>query len=286
MNETNMFYCPYTNVDLTNSETTIEHIIPLAVGGSNDFTIRVNKEANKILGSNIDGEIAKDFILAMKRTKFDMRGHSNKIPDVVLTNSNIKETNEKIRLIINQKYKTFQAVSVRTNKIIEKPKEIEIKLKYNLTTRIKFVAKVALSAGYYSYGELFRDFVNHDELRLIMNYDPIDLKKMKKNIHTKVDTKFIQTSNDKIKILRFICSQINADAIVGLVPGNENLICFVGLMNEYIGMVNIPANTTNFPNDGDCKLGKVYIINNRKTRTVSYQYLLDSLQSYVSRKNA
>jgi hypothetical protein len=36
---------------------------------------------------------------------------------------------------------------------------------------MKFVAKVALSAGYFVYGDLFRRNVKHSDFRAIMNFD-------------------------------------------------------------------------------------------------------------------
>jgi len=75
-----MIYCPYTNKDISESETTSEHIIPLSLGGINGFEIPVCKIFNSNVGSKIDGALANDFLILMKRNELDVRGHSKKSP--------------------------------------------------------------------------------------------------------------------------------------------------------------------------------------------------------------
>ena len=42
-------YCPYTDRDIPLSESSPEHIIPLALGGMNGFAIPVSKDSTLIL---------------------------------------------------------------------------------------------------------------------------------------------------------------------------------------------------------------------------------------------
>jgi hypothetical protein len=60
-------YCPYADRDIPISESSPEHIIPLALGGMNGFTIPVSKDFNSSVGSEIDGALAND-LLVMRRT--------------------------------------------------------------------------------------------------------------------------------------------------------------------------------------------------------------------------
>ena len=48
---------------------------------------------------------------------------------------------------------------------------IRSKFKMYAGTPLRFAAKVALSAGYFVYGDLFRRAVAHDEIRFIMEFD-------------------------------------------------------------------------------------------------------------------
>ena len=56
---------------------------------------------------------------------------------------------------------------------------IQISTSLNIDLPIRFAAKVALAAGYYIYGDLFRQYVDHRQLRDVMNIDPakLDLNK-------------------------------------------------------------------------------------------------------------
>jgi hypothetical protein len=56
-------YCPYTDRDLDIEETNREHIIPLALGGVDRFEIRVCREFNSTVGSDVDGALANDFLV-------------------------------------------------------------------------------------------------------------------------------------------------------------------------------------------------------------------------------
>lgn len=74
-------YCIYTDKLTPEAECSIEHILPLSLGGCNEFVIKVNAAKNATLGSEIDGKLANDFILTLVRKGNNFKGHSKK--DVV-----------------------------------------------------------------------------------------------------------------------------------------------------------------------------------------------------------
>jgi hypothetical protein len=78
-----MIWCPYTDRELNESETNEEHILPLALGGSDQFVIPVDKSANSTVGSDIDGAIEKEFYVKFARREFDAVGQSGNKPEVV-----------------------------------------------------------------------------------------------------------------------------------------------------------------------------------------------------------
>lgn len=55
-------YCPYTDQDIAVGDSSPEHIIPLALGGLNSFTLPVSATFNSKVGSEIDGTLANDFV--------------------------------------------------------------------------------------------------------------------------------------------------------------------------------------------------------------------------------
>ena len=71
-------YCIYSGKEIDAQDTNIEHIIPLSLGGSNDFTINVSEKLNSYLGSKIDGKLTQDFLVNMDRVHYAGKGHSKK----------------------------------------------------------------------------------------------------------------------------------------------------------------------------------------------------------------
>ena len=56
-------YCIYSGKEITPEEATVEHIIPLSLGGNNQFTTNVGKKINSDVGSKIDGKFSQDFLI-------------------------------------------------------------------------------------------------------------------------------------------------------------------------------------------------------------------------------
>lgn len=270
-----MVYCPYTNKDLPISKCTSEHIIPLSLGGLNGFEIPVDKDFNSTAGSKIDGAIANDFLIKMKRNEHDVRGHSNKKPVVVAKKSKDTNSGEPIQI-------TFDRQSVEGLKIwspidrgyIRGNRNVNSSFIIDVDIDLKFVAKVALSAGIFAYGDLFRNNVKHEELRLIMNKGPKEMGNEIYNIETLVDKRFSDDKNEILQIFRALCKAAGRYSIVGLVPTSETLGIFVGILGYYMGTVNVPANTDNFPNEGDYDLGHVISPQNGKLIRTSFRNVL------------
>ncbi|HEX4385500.1 MAG TPA: hypothetical protein VH083_21215 [Myxococcales bacterium] len=73
-----VFFCPYTGKYLDFDRSSLEHIVSGAMGGSRDFAIHVEKQANNVLGSEVDDQVANIYI--HRRMKHDLRGHSGRAP--------------------------------------------------------------------------------------------------------------------------------------------------------------------------------------------------------------
>jgi hypothetical protein len=71
-------YCIYTDKEISHKEATKEHVIPLSLGGSDEFVISVDRNTNAEIGSKIDGALANDVGMQFLRKAHDLRGHSNK----------------------------------------------------------------------------------------------------------------------------------------------------------------------------------------------------------------
>src|SRR5687767_15604224 len=74
-----------SNVPADDFTGTLEHILPLALGGSAAFaTPDASKKYNNDFGSSIDARFADQLPLAIKRHKFRIPGQSGKVPPIAL----------------------------------------------------------------------------------------------------------------------------------------------------------------------------------------------------------
>ncbi|MDZ4298491.1 MAG: HNH endonuclease [Moraxellaceae bacterium] len=273
-----MIYCPYTNSEIEESEVNREHIIPLSLGGINGFEIPVCKTFNSVAGSKIDGKLANDFLVLMKRNEHDIRGHSGKKPAFVGKNSVNSDTGTPIQVTFDKKtgLKLYCPITKRELSRGES-RSFSTKIEMSIDIDTQFVAKTALSAGYFAYGELFRRSVKHEELRIIMNNSPNDMGDEIYNIETRVDWRFSDDQSENLQIFRLLCNRLNGCSVVGLVQGPKSLSIFVGILGYYIGMVNVPAETKGFPNEGAYHWGHVICPQKGDLKRVSFKRALEKL---------
>lgn len=265
-----MFYCPYTDKDLKEHEISREHIIPLSLGGIDGFEIFVSKKFNSANAAKIDATLANDFFILMQRNRLDIRGHSRKKPEIKLKYSKNIETQKP--LSINFDYANGMKIwDPIKKKEIDENINISSSIRLDINSSYNFLAKVALSAGFYVYGHLFRTSVNLAELRSIMNYDfktNHDKSSLQK-LETRFDDRFKQDNNPDLQVYRIFCELQSDSTIVGFIPGDGCLAIFVSVLGIYIGLINVPADTTNFPFLDEHDLGHIIQIVNGNLLTFS-----------------
>jgi hypothetical protein len=269
-----MIYCPYTNTDIEKSLSSSEHIIPLALGGLNGFEIPVCKEFNSHIGSKIDGTLANDFLIQMKRNEHDVRGHSKKRPVFVAKKSINTDTNQPIQAAFDRT-EGLKIWCPITKKYLNEVGSFSTKIELSLDIDTQFVAKTALSAGYFTYGDLFRYKVKHEELRFIMYTPPKEMGDKIHSIETRADSRFSEDKNENLRIFRAVCRKLHDSSIVGLVPTSGSLAIFVGILGYYMGMVNVPADTKDFPNEGDYHWGHVICVQQGLLKRASFRRTLE-----------
>ena len=271
-----MAWCPYTDEDLDVGGTTPEHIIPLSLGGSNLFCIPVDADYNSRVAAKIDAAVANDFLVSFRRRAFGTAGHSGKEPSVILRNSKLTDSGNPIHVTLRGEELPI-IFDHKSRKILEDKdmlgKKFVSQLKFEHLAYIKFTAKVALSAGYYIYGEIFRNCVAHHELRLLMNYSYGNSESPFSSGHLRVYDKFCEVKeSDRVECdtHKFMCSTVNGSCVL-VIPCTENVIFIVGVLGEWIGTVNIAADTKSFPLDGEHDLGHAVILEDKKKVTLSYR---------------
>ncbi len=272
-----MIYCPYSDQDIPEEESSSEHILPLSLGGIDTFEIPVSKKENSAVGSKLDGLLAEDYLIKKSRNKYDVRGHSNKKPYVEFKSAKCAITQKPL----NVKFDAVNGVKVwshRDNKELTGENTLKLSLQVDIDLDLMFVAKVALSAGYFAYGDLFRNYVEHHEFRTIMNNRPNELAPNKTPLFARVDSRFSTTNEGPLEEFRLLCQRVDQpSSIVGLVPGKSNFAVFVGILGNYIGAINVPADTSLFPNCGNYELGHVICTQGRNLVRVSFKRALEKL---------
>ena len=173
-----MIYCPYTDGDIPEAQSSPEHIIPLSLGGINGLEISVDSAVNSQVGSKLDGALANEFLFALKRTKFDTRGHSGKEPTALIRKANYGEDRRPAQVHFHSK-EGLKVWDSRDEAFKERVPSFEISGTIDIDLPVRFASKVALAAGYYASGNLFRQNVDHQQFRDVMNTDlrKLDLTK-------------------------------------------------------------------------------------------------------------
>ena len=151
---------------------------------------------------------------------------------------------------------------------------------------LHFTAKTALSAGYYVFGDLFKDCVRHQDLRFIMK-GPKNLSKEEAvSIRTQVFHPYTGSKLEGENLIEFerqrmVCEAVKGSCVV-LIPGRDCLGIFVGVLGLYMGMVNVPAKTDKFPRFDNFDMGHVILLTDGKMKRTSYRNLIAQIQQLYS----
>ncbi|TWC63178.1 hypothetical protein FB597_11124 [Herbaspirillum sp. SJZ099] len=269
-------YCPYTDEELLPTETNCEHIIPLSLGGSNQFTIGVNAKFNAEVGSKVDGVLANDFLILSRRIALDARGHTKKKPIAISKKSTMGDQKSPVQVefFSEDGLKVYDPIK-RRNLTEEEVSGKTFTSSFTLHrfSRLRFAAKVALATGYFVFGEWFRQNVAHDELRTLMNLDSSPSPEDFEGFRIQVYDEFTQPSeaDQQQFVMDEAFCRIVKGSCVYFVPGPVNLGVTVGVLGEYLATLNIPAKTDEFPFSDENDLGHTVLLENGQMERISYR---------------
>jgi hypothetical protein len=270
-------WCPYTDRDLQPQETSIEHVIPLALGGHDSFTLPVCKDFNSKLGSRLDGILANDFLIKMQRNALDVRGHSKKRPVVTDSRGKHVESGKPLHITMDRQ-SGLRTWCPRTKQDVHWPGAVALNFKADLNVSTQFVAKVALGAGYFAYGEAFREDVKHADLRYVMANPPPSLGDPAcSTLQARVDERFSQEGDDRVKYLRMLCRAAKRSSVVCIVPAWRSFTVAVGILGDYVGLINVPARVAKFPKSDLYELGHVIASQEGRLMRFSLRQALEKL---------
>lgn len=279
-------YCIY--IDEISDDLSIEHVIPLSLGGHDKFSIHADRKYNNFVGSKIDGAIANDFLTLFDRDKQGAKGHSGKHPEPLAKRATLEDGtpvqvafSSKGLRVYNLKERRYLNDQEQANRTI-KCSGIVI----NIDADIKFVAKVAMSAGFYAYGDLFKYNVQHEQLRKISNAERLDQVKADVRLFSRFQSEDgLSTENIAMLQILQMATQRSKHSCVLLIPGNDCFGVAVGILGTFMGMINVPANCSGMPNDGDYRQGHVVIIRDGSLERRSFRSLADELLASLDNDN-
>ena len=285
-----MIYCPYTDREISESQSNSEHIIPLSLGGALDLKLPVDAAFNSKLGSEIDGALANEFHTALRRTQYGARGQSGKEPVATIKRARDGRDSRLVQAHFHKK-RGVHVWDVRDRKLRRPMGSIQIQASLNVDLPVRFTAKVALAAGYLVYGDLFRKHVDHGQLRDVMRIDPSELDLNRPPAENGLDHLTLRVDNwlyelpedpdSAVLFLRTFCSAVQGSVIV-LMPGHGCFGVGVGILGQYQAMVNVPARTSSFPNEGDFAWGHVLMVSGGRLERFSW---MDGLKQLIDAKN-
>lgn len=253
-------YCIYSGREIDAKSASIEHIIPLSLGGCDEFSICVEEKINSQLGSEVDGKLSQDFLIALDRVREGTRGHSRKTPEY-----SVKSKGKNGRPIITTfKKGQLEIFDPIEKKYISSAGEIQLQASFNLYLRSRFLAKVALATGYYLFGDKFVAHADCDSLRaLMMCNDPKESASLQQDAWKEIRfydtfTPIKKEDQGAVDTYKLFCKYISCSNVMWTYSP-ESIIVHVGLFDKFIGCINFKADVNTFPLSDDFWAGHVLL---------------------------
>ena len=277
-------YCIYTNTDIEASDSNEEHIIPLSLGGKNGFTIKVSKNINSDLGSKLDGALNKDFLINSIRRKKGYKGHSKTVPNFKVK-ATITGTNERVEIRYNGTENYLYNPRTKKRFTEEEKRQVELNTihPFDKSIRIRFIAKVILGAGHFIYGNEFKECIDHESLRRIMNWNLLDVNNKVANIPVGLTDEFSDVPADNIKwnrIFKIMCNSLDCSSVIFIIGLNQ-IVGVVGIGGRYIGAINFKAEGDKLGYKEGPADGIVLAIQNNKIKKNSFHQVLKKIKMRI-----
>lgn len=258
-------YCIYKDAESLDLST--EHVIPLSLGGHDRFSIMADRKINNGIAAKIDSNIATDFQILFSRRNANAKGHSGRPPVPIARSSTFK--GRKVQVSFGRT--GLEVFDVVTRKYVDKKdlvdQQIEVGgISISLDAPYRFIAKTALSAGYYAYGEEFVAQVHHDEARAFVR--STDISNLQANV--RVYDRFQAATDEKHMYMKLMTSQ-HPESKVLLMPGPDCFAVAVGILGNFMGFMNIPAPGHTLCNTDDYRWGHVITVRNNEVIRQSFQ---------------
>lgn len=272
-------YCPYLDIEFPSSEMSKEHIIPLALGGVDAFSIRVSREANSRFGHAIDGALANNFLMSLRRARGDVRGHSGK-PVKAKWRGEDEKGNPLQGLFSSDCFSLFDPRAGRPLSVNERPAKFVFKSTLQQFLHVSFASKVALGTGYFLFPELFHRHAAHDQLRtLFQPVETIPEETLKENTILYMDliNHFPhQVDHPRHRLVVAMMDSLGCSCVfVDLIKGA--IVFSIGLMGYWIATITVEADDQAFMQKDGYEKGRAFIL---KDGTLHEMTMHDAFEGY------
>jgi hypothetical protein len=252
--------------------------------------VPVDGRANSLLGHEIDGSLANDLGMQIRRREFSALGHSGKIPQAIARVASYGDDRRPAQIQFNGK-KPMRIWDAKDRRDLSDEEavgqRISFKLHLNMIARVRFVAKVMLSAGYYIYGDCFRRHADHDAARRFMNVRKFpDLEMALDQCMARGNWDSFPRQNwwdvdDSAN--QALCKRTNGSVVIMVPLADDSLLVSVGLLGAWIGSMTIPVDVEKFPLHDEHDLGQVTAVIEGKVQRHSYrQYMTFSFPELLA----
>lgn len=271
-------YCPYMDREINSSEASIEHVLPLSLGGSDEFTIRASKAFNSTLGHEIDGVIANDPIIGIERARRDVRGHNNR-PVNVAWKKAVDEYGNPLQAVFDKGGLSLFDPKQRKMLTAHAPidRSFQAAVRIEPYARIPFAAKVALATGHFLFGNVFRENAKHEDLRAVLKkWEKIPEDVLRTNEIRYFDPVLDEKAdrrNPKHRIIELAIGNLNCSSVFVLF-GNSTIGFSIGILGKWFATIFVPADDRAFPRDGLADFGHVLAVQGRKLKSGPFRALL------------
>lgn len=256
-------YCIYTDQDIAEESGNLDHIIPLSLGGTNGFVVWSDKDYNSVVGSEVDGAINKDLLIAPHLMQSGVRGHSKKPAAPRWRKATIEGRPAQVTLT-SEGFDVWDALE-RRNLSQSEIANRDLILTFNIGafTALRFLAKVALGGGYYVYGDQIKSVVDCASLRKTIMLDLEAARQDAKLLASdfQVCDRFHKDSKPggEAYLYRVACEKLGRSVFIAQ-PHHGGVSFHVGITGSYIGSMFCPGDTKDLPLAGDHDLGHVVVL--------------------------
>jgi hypothetical protein len=150
---------------------TDDHVIPLSLGGHDQFTIRVSERGNAEANRLLDEAVCRHPFVAFMRRTHKIVGRQDEVPNVRWPTKVgdapgiLNWSKPKVELAT---FRSKGRYGINMTRVLDKGEAISSEGTFDADLLTRFGCRLALGASYHLFGDVFREHGYHNELRDVM----------------------------------------------------------------------------------------------------------------------